>query len=79
VLLLVRVVVVPQRMTHLCLTRVALMAGNADLVEQAVQLADDGGDLLGEVAGVHVGCGPASGVVGRVCTVTAQCSGARRR
>jgi hypothetical protein len=55
------------------------MAGDADLVEQAVQLADDGGDLLGEVAGVHVGCGPASGVVGRVCTVTAQCSGARRR
>lgn len=33
------------------------MAGDADLVEQAVQLADDGGDLLGEVAGVHVGCG----------------------
>jgi hypothetical protein len=29
------------------------MAGDADLVEQAVQLADDGGDLLGQVAGVH--------------------------
>lgn len=29
------------------------MAGNADVVEEAMQLADDGGDLLGEVAGVH--------------------------
>lgn len=50
------------------------MTGHANLIEQAVQLADDGGDLLGEVAGVHGGCRPASGVVGRVCTVTAQCS-----
>jgi hypothetical protein len=39
------------------------MAGYADVVEQAVQLADDGRDLLREVAGVHVGCGPASGVL----------------
>ena len=45
---------------HLCLARVALMAGHANLIEQAVQLADDGGDLLGEVAGVHGGCRPAS-------------------
>lgn len=36
------------------------MAGHANLIEQAVQLADDGGDLLGEVAGVHGGCRPAS-------------------
>lgn len=39
--------------SHLSLARVALMAGNADLVEQAVQLADYGGDLLGQVARVH--------------------------
>ncbi len=31
------------------------MTGDSDLVEQAVQLADDGGDLLRKVAGVHVG------------------------
>lgn len=31
------------------------MAGDADLVEQAVQLANDGVDLLGKVAGVHFG------------------------
>jgi hypothetical protein len=29
------------------------MAGDTDLVKQAVQLADDGRDLLGEVARVH--------------------------
>lgn len=64
---------------YLCLARIALMAGHSNLIKQAVQLADDGGDLLSEVAGVHVGCRPASGVVGRVCTVTALRSGAVRR
>jgi hypothetical protein len=33
--------------TYLCFARVALMAGDANVVEQAVQLADDGRDLLG--------------------------------
>jgi hypothetical protein len=33
--------------TYLCFARVALMAGDADVVEEAVQLADDGRDLLG--------------------------------
>jgi hypothetical protein len=33
--------------TYLCFARVALMAGDANVVKQAVQLADDGGDLLG--------------------------------
>lgn len=32
------------------------MAGDADLVEQAVKLADYGGDLLGQVARVHGDC-----------------------
>ena len=31
------------------------MAGNADLVEEPVELADDGVDLLGQVAGIHIG------------------------
>lgn len=55
------------------------MARNSYLVEEAVQLADDGRHLLSEVTGVHGGCRPASGFVGRVCTVTAQCGGAGRR
>lgn len=55
------------------------MAGDANLVEETVQLADDGRHLLGEVAGVHGGCRPASGFVGRVCTVMAQCGGAVRQ
>jgi hypothetical protein len=29
------------------------MARDSDLIEEAVELADDGGDLLGQVAGVH--------------------------
>lgn len=32
------------------------MAGDANLIEQAVQLSDDGGDLLGQVARVHRDC-----------------------
>jgi hypothetical protein len=32
------------------------MAGDANVVEQPVQLADDGGDLLGQIGCVH-GCG----------------------
>lgn len=31
------------------------MAGHTNVVEQAVQLADDGRDLLGQVARVHGG------------------------
>lgn len=38
---------------YLCLARVPLMAGDANLVEQAMQLADNSRDLLGQVAGVH--------------------------
>jgi hypothetical protein len=45
--------------THLCFARVALMAGDANVIEQAVQLADDSRDLLSEVARVHGGCRPA--------------------
>jgi hypothetical protein len=44
------------------------MAGNTDLVEQAMQLPDDGGDLLGEVARVHGDCRPASGFANCACT-----------
>ena len=44
--------------THLCFARIALMAGDTNIIEQAVQLADDGRDLLGEVARVHGGCVP---------------------
>lgn len=42
-------------LTYLCLSRLAIMAGDADLVKQAVQLANDGVDLLRKVAGVHGG------------------------
>jgi hypothetical protein len=35
------------------LSGVAIMARDADLVEQVPQLVDDGGDLLLEIAGVH--------------------------
>jgi hypothetical protein len=52
------------RAGYLCFARVALMAGNANIVEEGVQLADDGRDLLGEVARVHGGSGRASGRVG---------------
>jgi hypothetical protein len=48
------------------------MAGDTDLVKEAVQLADDGGDLLGEVARVHGERRPASGVYNRACTVSAR-------
>lgn len=47
------------------------MAGNTNIVKQAVQLADDGGDLLGEVARVHGDCRPASGVFNSACTLPA--------
>jgi hypothetical protein len=60
----VRVVSVP----YLSFARIPLMAGHTNLVEQAVQLADDGGDLLGEVARVHGDCRPASGFVKYACT-----------
>lgn len=41
--------------TYLCLSGFPLMAWDADLIEEAVQLANDGIDLLRQVAGVH-GC-----------------------
>lgn len=47
-------------LAYLCLALVALMAGDSYLIEEAVELADDSGDLLGQVAGVH-DCGTASG------------------
>lgn len=31
------------------------MAGDADLVKQAMQLGDAAIDLLGQIAGVHIG------------------------
>ena len=52
------------RAGYLCFARVALMAGNANVVEEGVQLADDGRDLLGEVARVHCGSERASERVG---------------
>ena len=41
--------------TYFGFARVALMTGDANLIEQAMQLADDGRDLLGEIASVHDG------------------------
>lgn len=38
---------------YLGLARVPLMARNSNVVKKAMQLADDGGDLLGQVARVH--------------------------
>ncbi|KAI1268340.1 hypothetical protein F5Y18DRAFT_225776 [Xylariaceae sp. FL1019] len=40
--------------TDLCLSAVAVMGGDAYLVKQAMELADNGVDLLGEVTRVHV-------------------------
>ena len=34
---------------ELCLARVTLMARDADVIEEAVELADDGRDLLRQV------------------------------
>lgn len=34
---------------ELCLARVALMAGYADVIEESMELADDGRDLLRQV------------------------------
>lgn len=39
--------------THLCLARLAVMVRDANLVKQAMQLANARVDLLGQVAGVH--------------------------
>ena len=36
------------------------MAGNSNLIEKAVQLIDDGRDLLRQVSGVHVDVLPAA-------------------
>jgi hypothetical protein len=44
------------------------MAGHTNLVKQAMQLADDGRNLLGKVARVHGGCRPASRLVNSACT-----------
>jgi hypothetical protein len=57
--------------TYLCLARVSLMAGDTNVVEQTVQLADDGGDLLGQVAGVHGVCSAASAMFQSTCKVSA--------
>lgn len=40
--------------SYLCLPSIALMAGDADFIEQAMQLANYGVDLLGQVTGIHV-------------------------
>jgi hypothetical protein len=53
---------------YLCLALFPVMAGDADVVEEAVQLADDGRHLLGEVASVHCDCRPASAFVNSACT-----------
>lgn len=42
-------------MTDLGFARIALMVGNADLVEEVMELTDDRGHLLGEVTGIHDG------------------------
>lgn len=42
-----------QRQAHLFFAGIALMVGNTNLVEEAVELADDGGYLLRQVASVH--------------------------
>ena len=44
------------------------MARHTDLVKQAMELADDSGDLLGEVARVHGDCRPASRLFNNACT-----------
>ena len=46
--------------TDLRLSRVALVCRYANLIEEAVQTLNNGGDLLGEVASVHGGCSAAS-------------------
>ena len=38
---------------YLCFSGVALTAGNADFIEQPMQLVNDGRDLGGEIVGVH--------------------------
>lgn len=38
---------------YLCFSVLTVMVWNAYLIEQTMQLADDGVDLLGKVAGVH--------------------------
>jgi hypothetical protein len=43
------------RDTYFGLARVALVAGDANFIEQTVQLSDDSRDLLGQVASVHDG------------------------
>ncbi len=42
-------------MPYLGLARLAIMAGHTDLVEEAMQLANDGVDLLQQVARIHRG------------------------
>lgn len=44
------------------------MAGYTNLIKKAMKLADDGGDLLGEVARVHGDCRPASRLFNSACT-----------
>ena len=43
----------PGGRAYLFLACFAVMIGHADLVEEVMKLADDGADLLREIAGVH--------------------------
>ncbi len=45
----------PRSQTYLGLARLAIMVRHADLVKQAVQLANYGVDLLYQVASIHCG------------------------
>ena len=44
---------VPGNTSYLLLASVAIMVRDPDLIKQAVQLANNGIDLLGEVARIH--------------------------
>lgn len=44
-------------LTYLLFASLALVVGCADIIEKAVQLANDGVDLLGKMTGVHGGKG----------------------
>ena len=40
---------------YLCFTRLAILVGDANLIEEAMELTNDGVDLLRQVAGIHRG------------------------
>ena len=40
--------------THLALSRLPLMARHSNLIKKVVKLSNDGCDLRGQVAGIHI-------------------------